>query len=79
MNRTELIEYLQSIFCRVLGNDAITLNENTTAEDIAEWTSLTHVQLINEIESAMNVHFSVREMMGWQNVGEIMDSIEAKQ
>ncbi len=79
MNRTELLENLQNIFCRVLGNDAITLNENTTAEDISEWTSLTHVQLINEIEDTMKVHFSVREMMGWQNVGEIMDSIEAKQ
>ncbi len=79
MNRTELLDRLQDVFRRILGKPALMLNETTTAEDIPEWTSLTHVQLINEIEDTMKVHFSVREMMGWQNVGEIMDSIEAKQ
>ena len=78
MNRKELLEQMQDIFRSVLANPAIMLAEQTTAEDIEEWTSLTHVQLINAIEDKMSVHFSVREMMGWQNVGEIMDSIEAK-
>lgn len=78
MNRTDLLNQMQDIFRATLGNNAIVLAETTTAEDIEEWTSLTHVQLINTIEEKMNVHFSVREMMGWQNVGEIIDSIEAK-
>ena len=78
MNRLDLLHQLQDIFREVLANTAIQLSETTTADDIAEWTSLTHVQLINTIEEKMNVHFSVREMMGWQNVGEIIDSIEAK-
>lgn len=78
MTREEILAKLQTIFRNVLENDAIILNEETTANDVEEWTSLTHVHLINTIESTMNIKFSVREMMGWQNVGEIMDSIEHK-
>ncbi len=78
MNRTELLNRLQDIFRQELQDESITLTEETTAEDVNGWTSLTHAQLINNIEEQMNIHFSVREMMGWQNVGEIMDSIERK-
>lgn len=78
MTREEILAKLQIIFRNVLERENIVLNEETTADDVAEWTSLTHVQLINKIEESMNVNFSVREMMGWQNIGEIIDSIERK-
>ena len=78
MTREEILAKVEEIFRNVLENEAIVLNEETTAEDIEEWTSLTHVQLISAMEQQLNIKFSLREMMSWQNVGEIVNSIEKK-
>ena len=78
MTREEILAKVEEIFRDVLANQSIVLNEETTAEDIEEWTSLTHVQLISAMESGLNIKFSLREMMSWQNVGEIVNSIEKK-
>ena len=78
MERIDILLKMQDVFRDVLDNSNIVLTEETTADDIEEWTSLTHVSLINSIENNMNISFSVREMMGWQNIGEIIDSIQSK-
>ena len=78
MERNEILEKMQVLFRETLGNDALVLTEETTADDVEEWTSLTHVQLITNVENTFHIKFSVREIMGWQNVGEIIDSIERK-
>ena len=79
MERKEIFEKLTEIFRDVMDNDEIVLEENTTAEDIEEWDSLAHVQLIEKIEAVFGVKFSAKEMMSWDEVGELVDSIEEKQ
>ena len=66
---------MTEIFRDVMDNDEIVLEENTTAEDIEEWDSLAHVQLIEKIESVFGLKFSAKEMMSWEDVGEFVDSI----
>lgn len=78
MERKEIFEKLTEIFREVMDNDEIVLEENTTAEDIEEWDSLAHVQLIEKIESVFGLKFSAKEMMSWEDVGEFVDSIEEK-
>lgn len=78
MERKEIFEKLTEIFRDVMDNDEIVLEENTTAEDIEEWDSLAHVQLIERIESVFGLKFSAKEMMSWEDVGEFVDSIEEK-
>lgn len=78
MNKQEILAKMQDIFCDVLDNEEIVLTESTSADDIEEWNSLTHVQLITAIEQEFCIHFGMQEMMSWQNVGEIADSIIAK-
>ncbi len=78
MERKEIFEKLTEIFRDVMDNDEIVLEENTTAEDIEEWDSLAHVQLIEKIESVFGLKFSAKEMMSWEDVGEFVDSIAAK-
>ena len=78
MERKEIFEKLTEIFRDVMDNDAIELEENTTAEDIEEWDSLAHVQLIERIESVFGLKFSAKEMMSWEDVGEFVDSIAEK-
>ena len=78
MERKEIFEKLTEIFRDVMDNDEIVLEENTTAEDIEEWDSLAHLQLIEKIEAVFGVKFSAKEMMSWDEVGELVDSIEEK-
>ncbi len=78
MERKEIFEKLTEIFRDVMDNDEIVLEENTTAEDIEEWDSLAHVQLIEKIQEVFGVKFSAKEMMSWDDVGEFVDSIQDK-
>ena len=75
MERKEIFVKLTEIFRDVMDNDEIVLEENTTAEDVEEWDSLAHVQLIEKIENVFGIKFSAKEMMSWDDVGEFVDSI----
>lgn len=78
MERKEIFEKLTGIFRQVMDNEDIVLKESTTAEDIEEWDSLAHVQLIEKIQEIFGLKFSAKEMMSWEDVGEFVDSITSK-
>ncbi len=78
MERKEIFDKLNEIFCDVLDLDEVELKDETTAEDIEEWDSLSHIQLIVAIEKAFGVKFTSLEIMKWKNVGEMVDSLLAK-
>lgn len=74
MTRQEIFEKLNEVFSDVFDED-ITVTEATTAADIEEWDSLTHITLISEVEDAFGVKFSMKDVLGMQNVGEMADII----
>ena len=78
MERKEIFEKLTNVFRLVMDNEDIVLEESTTAEDIEEWDSLTHIQLIEMIQKVFGLKFSAKEMMSWEDVGEFVDTIEEK-
>ena len=78
MNRQDVFNKIQEVFRDVLDNETIVLNEETSADDIEEWDSLTHIQLVVELEKAFCIKFSAKEILLWENVGEMADSIMAK-
>jgi acyl carrier protein len=58
--------------------DEVELTESTCADDIEEWDSLSHIQIIVAIEKAFGIKFTSLEIMKWKNVGEMVDSILSK-
>jgi acyl carrier protein len=78
MERTEIYNKLNDIFVDVLDLEEVTLTDSTTADDIEEWESLTHVQLVVAIEKAFGIKFTALEIMKWKNVGELVDCIAQK-
>lgn len=78
MERSEIFKKLNDIFCDVLDLDEVELTDSSRADDIEEWDSLSHIQLIVAIEKAFQVKFTSLEIMKWNNVGEMIDSIIAK-
>ena len=79
MERTEIYKKLEEIFCDVFDLDEVELSDATSAEDIEEWDSLSHIQLVVSVEKAFGVKFTAHEIMKWKNVGELVNSILDKQ
>lgn len=75
MEKTEILHRVEEVFRDVLDNDEITLAEATTANDIDEWDSLTHVELVRAVEKAFGIRFTSAEILSWKNVGEMVDSV----
>ena len=69
---------LQEVFQDVFDDDEIEIADDTTADDIEAWDSLTHVQLIVAVEKAFGVKFSTVEVMKLKNVGEFIALIDKK-
>lgn len=79
MDKLQIIEKLNSIFKDVLDNDNILLTPTTTAEDIDDWDSLSHIELVVTIEKYFKIRFAAKEIQSWKNVGELAESISFKQ
>lgn len=77
MTNQEIIEKLNGVFSDVF-DEEIVVTPQTTASDIEDWDSLTHITLISEVEDAFNAKFSMKEVMGMQNVGEMIDIIQKR-
>jgi acyl carrier protein len=78
MDNKEILGQVQDIFQDILDNDAIVLTDHTTANDVDDWDSLTHIQLVVSIEKHFKIKFTSKEILSWKNVGEMIDDIKAK-
>ncbi|OAP38621.1 acyl carrier protein [Sinorhizobium glycinis] len=47
----------------------------TTARDVPQWDSLSHVRLMVLIEQELGVRFSTTEVQGFQNLGSLIDAV----
>ena len=74
----EALERLTPVFQEVFDDDSIELTEEMTAADIEEWDSVEHFNLISEIERVFGMRFTMREVSGMENVGELAEIVAAR-
>lgn len=70
-----ILKQVNHIFIQVLDEDTIILTNETTSEDIDEWDSLTHIQLVVAIEKHFKTRFTSTEIQSWKNVGQMSEAI----
>ncbi len=78
MTTENIIATLETIFKDVLDNESIVLKPATTANDVDGWDSLSHIQLVVAIEKKYKIRFNSKEIQSWQNVQNMVDSIQSK-
>lgn len=78
MSREEVYEKLNEVFRDVFDDDSITVSDTTNADDIEEWDSLEHINLMAAVESEFSVKFSMGQIVTMKNVGEMVDIILQK-
>lgn len=79
MERKEIYSKLNEIFEDVLDLDETpNLTDETSADDIEEWDSLSHIQLIVAIEKAFGIKFTSLEIMKWANVGDMVNTMQER-
>ena len=78
MNRDQIFEKLAAVFQDVFDDEGISIGENTTATDIEDWDSLTHIMLLSAAEDEFDIKFDMKAVQGLKNVGEMVDLIEAQ-
>jgi acyl carrier protein len=75
---SDIKERAQEIFREVFDDDKLEIYDEMQAKDVEGWDSLTHITLIMTIEDTFGVKFTTREVMGFQNVGEMLSCLSKK-
>jgi acyl carrier protein len=78
MELKEVLQQVNEIFQNELDNNNIVVKYETTANDVEEWDSLTHIQLVVAIEKHFKIRFMTEEINNFKNVGEMCEAIVKK-
>ena len=74
-------KYTQSsleIFHDLFDDSSIVVSPEMTADDVREWDSFNHINLIISIEAEFRIKFQAAELEVMHNVGALADRIEKK-
>ncbi|MSN26400.1 MAG: acyl carrier protein [Geobacter sp.] len=72
------LEELTPVFKQVFDDSSIVLTRNSTADDIDDWDSLTHMNLVIAVELRFKIKFALGELQTLKNVGDMLDMINKK-
>jgi len=75
---SDILADLQPIFRDVLDDPALQITRQSSAATVANWDSLAHINLVSAIEQEFRIRFSLSELAGLKNVGDMIDLMEQK-
>ncbi len=78
MEQSVIFDKLTAIFRRTFNDETIVLSNELTANEVANWDSLSHMLMIGEVENAFAVKFKLKELTKLDNVGNLVDLIRTK-
>lgn len=74
----DILKELQPIFQDVFDDEDLVVTNESNAESIDDWDSLSHIRLVVAIEKQFGIKFAFGELQELKNVGEMIEVIEKK-
>lgn len=74
-NRSQVRTEVEIVFQEVFDRSDLVVTDEMVANDVESWDSLVHITLVISLEERFDIRFSTREVMGWKNVGEMIDTL----
>ena len=74
----EILISLTTILKDTFAEPDLSIDFETSAEDVDEWDSLSHIELISNIESHYRVRFALGELQDLKNIGDMIELIKLK-
>ncbi|MEN8220295.1 MAG: acyl carrier protein [Pseudomonadota bacterium] len=78
MTNAEIMPKVQNIFRDVLDNEELEIGAESNANNVEDWDSLAHINLVVAIEKEFKISFALGEIDSLKNVGEFVDLIKQK-
>ena len=73
MKRNEIFNGVQDIFRDIFDDDELLLKNSTNSDDIEDWDSLNHINLVSAIEKEFEIRFALGELSELKDVGGMID------
>ena len=74
----EIYSRLNDVFHEVFDDDTISVSPDTTAKDVPEWDSLSHIRLVLTVQKTFKIKLSAAQTANLKNVGELAELIRSK-
>ena len=74
----DILTQLQPIFQDILDQPDLVTTRESNAQNVEDWDSLAHINLVTSIERHFKIKFALGELQELKNVGEMIDLIEQK-
>ncbi len=78
MTSDQILAELQPIFQDILDQPDLVVTRESNAQNVEDWDSLAHINLVTAIEKHFKIKFALGELQGLKNVGEMIDLIVVK-
>ncbi len=78
MTREEILNDVQEIFRDIFDENDLVIQDSTSSDDIEDWDSLNHINLVSAIEKEFNIRFALGELQMLKDVGAMIDLMEEK-
>lgn len=78
MTREDVIKRAQEVFRDIFDDRELVICDSMTANDIGEWESLNHINLLGALQQEFKIQFALVELQQLHNVGAIINLILEK-
>lgn len=78
MSKEQLVMEITEIVKGVLKHCDFELKDETTAEEIKGWDSLSHMVIITKIEEHFHIKFDFLDILNINNIGQLIDLVQTK-
>jgi acyl carrier protein len=78
MTKEQITDTLTAIFRHVFEDPHLTIFPEMTAKDVEKWDSLSHLQMLSQVEKQFRIKLHFKEIRKLKNVGDLIQLIHQK-